>query len=170
MTILGPESPFATSPANTYTPAPRVLPTPRAMRSTVPRQRHSLESSRLLRSTTFLRTSDRPNDTTCSNILAPVKRRLIEPAWTNSRTFTTEIWGFHNYLVKIYTPSTSVLLKYGKKQRRMLLKYKLIDRLMSVWGTNLVCFFFCSFYNKDKQANNVEQRVCLYVTVTTVLT
>lgn len=59
-------------------------------------------------------------------------------------TFTTEIWGFHNNIVKIYTPSTSVLLKYGKKQMRMLLKYKLIDILMSVWGTNLVwvLFFF----------------------------
>lgn len=59
-------------------------------------------------------------------------------------------------------------MKYGKNQRRMLLKYKLIDRIMSVWGTNLVCGFFqnCSFYVKDKKANDVGQRVCLYVTVT----
>lgn len=64
-------------------------------------------------------------------------------------------------------------MKYGKKQRRMLLKYKLIDRLMSVWGTNLVCVFYCqncSFYDKDKKANDVGQRVCLYVTDHTVQT
>lgn len=55
-----------------------------------------------------------------------------------------------------------------KKQRRMLLKYKLIRQINVSLGYKFgVGFLFqnCSFYDKDKKANDVGQRVSLYVTV-----
>lgn len=52
VTITIPEFSRATAPASTYTPAPRVLPTPRATRSKVLRQRDRWDSSEL-QSNTF---------------------------------------------------------------------------------------------------------------------
>ncbi|KAJ8368585.1 hypothetical protein SKAU_G00086130 [Synaphobranchus kaupii] len=67
--MAGPEFSRATAPASTYTPAPSVLPTPRAIRSKVLRQRARREPS-VLQSTTFTLSSRFPKPFSISRAMA----------------------------------------------------------------------------------------------------